>query len=341
MNGMRILVTGAAGFIGSHLTRLLVADGHNVVGFDKVDRDVSIITKLGADVVQGDIRDITSLQKTTKGIDTVYHLAAIPNWQGEVSVRQYEAVNVQGTYNVLESCRINRVKKIVFTSSLEAVGPSRDGSPVDENTNSSPTNVYGRTKLKGEKIVIEYYKRFGLKTVIVRLPAVYGPRNMLFLKRYFKAVKNGWYPIIGNGTALMEFCYVKNAVYGLKLAMKKGKPGEIYFISDGQSYQFREVITAIAKQLDVNVKFLKVPVAVAKGVGLSFEVLSRYLKFYPFFFKEMGRPAFSRRSVDWMVKNTLFCDISKAKKNLGYKPSYSLEEGLKENIKWFREVGAL
>ena len=338
---MHILVTGAAGFIGSHLVESLDTEGHEVVSFVKPCSDISSIARLGSRIVYGDICDRAALKKAAEGIDIVYHLAAIPNWHGGVSRQEYEAVNTEGTRNILEACRLNQVKRLVFTSSLEAVGPSRDGEAVNEETAPVPVNIYGETKLRAEEIVTQYHKQYGLKTVIVRLPAVYGPRNMLHLKRYFKMAKKGWYPIVGNGTSLIEFCYVKNAISGLKAAMEKGKAGEIYFISDERSYQFREVIEAIANQLNINMKFISMPAFVAKGVGFSFEVLSKFLKFYPFFFKEMGRPAFSRKSVDWMVKNTLFCDISKAKRELGYKTSFTLQNGIRETAEWYSKIGVL
>jgi UDP-glucose 4-epimerase len=338
---MKILVTGAAGFIGSHLIESLDTEGHEVVSFVKPFTDKSFIANTKTDIIYGDLNDIGALKNATEGVDVAYHLAAIPNWKTSVSQREYRDVNIEGVRNISEACRLNGVKRILFTSSLEAVGPSINGSPVDEKTEPHPKNIYGKTKLEGEKIAKEYYEKYGIEIIIVRLPMVYGPRNLLHLKRYFMTVKRGYYPIVGTGDALMEACYVKNAVYGLKLAMEKGKPGEIYFVSDERSYRFKEVITAIARQLDVNVKFLSMPVVVAKGLGFLIEILSKFLKFYPFTFRETGRPAFSRSSVDWMAKSTLFCDISKVKKDLNYKTPYTLQEGMRETVEWYREIGVL
>jgi nucleoside-diphosphate-sugar epimerase len=338
---MKVLVTGAAGFIGSHLVEALVARGNNVVSFVKPTSNISSVANIKTNIVYGDINDIESLQKATKGIDFVYHLAAISNWQGGVSPRKYKIVNIEGTKNVFEACRLNGVKKVLFTSRLEAVGPSVDGNPVNEETEPRPQNIYGETKLEAEKVARRYYERYGQKIIVVRLPMVYGPGNLLQLRRYFKMVKKGFYPIVGNGDALIEFCYVKNTVHGLMLTMEKGEAGQTYFISDEMSYPFREIIVTIAQQLNINIKFLKMPVSVAKGLGLSIEILSKIFKFYPFIFHGTGRPAFSRSSVTWMSKSTLFCDISKAKKNLGYNAPYTLQEGVRETIKWYKEKGIL
>jgi len=224
---------------------------------------------------------------------------------------------------------------------MEAVGLSKDGRPLNENTEPFPRNIYGRSKLEGEKAVREYHNRYNTDAVIVRIPMIYGPRNLLHLKRLFKTVKRGYYPVVGWGGALMEFCYVKNAVHGLRLAMEKGEDGHIYFISDERSYRFREVILAIADELGVNLKLLSMPPPAATAIGFSFEVLSRFLKFYPFTFEGTGRPAFSRDTVSWMARNALFCDTSKAKRDLGYAPKYTMREGIRDTIEWYKTIGVL
>ena len=338
---MKILVTGAAGFIGSHLVELLFAEGEDVRCFAKPGSDISSVANLTTDIGYGDLIDIEAIKEATKGIDVVYHLGALAKYNVNDPSIDYERVNMGGTKNVLEACRANRVKKVVYTSSLEAVGLSIDGKPLNEDSEPRPRNIYGESKLGGERVCKEYFEKYGMDVVIVRFPMVYGPRNLLHLKRLFGMVKKKYYPIVGDGSALMEFCYVKNAVSGLKAAMEKGKAGEIYFISDERSYQFREVLTAIAKQLDVDLKLIKMPIFIANGIGFSFEFLSKFLKFYPFTFKATGRPAFSRATVSWMAKSTLFCDVSKAKTELGYKPKYVLEDGVMETIDWHRKIGVL
>ena len=338
---MRILVTGAAGFMGSHLVESLAAEDNDIVSLVKPGGDTSFISDTKTDIIYGDLCDRDSLQAATEGVEVVYHLAAIPKWEANVSQQQYVVVNIEGTRNLFEASALSGVKKVLFVSSLDTTGPSIDGNPVNEETEPRPKNIYGRTKLEGERIARDYYEKRALEVVIVRLPMVYGPRNLLHLKRYFSTVKSGYYPIVGNGDALMEFCYVKNAVGGLRLAMEKGRSGEIYFISDERSYQFKEVIEAIAEELEVDIKFIKMPIFVAKAMGFSVEILSKFLKFYPFTFKETGRPAFSRNAVAWMSKSSLFCDISKAKREIGYKAQHTLREGVRETAEWYKEIGLL
>jgi UDP-glucose 4-epimerase len=338
---MKILVTGGSGLIGSHLVESLVADGENVRCFVRTTSNLSFISNLDIDIVYGDLKDFESLRKATEGIDIVYHLAAISRLHLNMPLQEYQAVNVEGTRNVLEASRIAGVKKIIYTSSIEAVGPTQDGGPFNEETEPNPTNNYGETKLGGERVARKYYKDYGMNVIIVRPPMIYGPRNLLLVKRLFRIINKGYYPIVGDGKALMEFCYVKNEVYGIRLAGERGKAGETYFISDERSYSTEEVVREIAKQLGVNLKIFHIPVPVAWGIGFSFEVLSKFFKFYPFMVRETGRPSFSRNTVKWTSKSTWFCDISKAKRELGYRPPYTLSEGIRETIEWYRGIGVL
>ena len=337
---MKTLVTGATGFIGSHLVESLVGQGHEVTSFVKPGSDASFVEDLGSKTIYGDVKDMESLKKACRGVDAVYHLAAIAMWDASFSNDEYEQVNAAGTRNVLEAARCNGVEKVLFTSSLEASGPSINGNPVDENTAPRPRNIYGKTKLEAERIISQYCSDHDIQVFTIRLPMVYGPRNMLHLNRYFKVAQRGFYPVVGDGSALMEFCYIKNVINAIHLVVEKGESGQVYFVSEERSYEFREVISAIGRELGVNVKYIRMPVFFAKSLGLSIEILSKIFRFYPFTFKATGRPTFSRGSVTWMAKSTLFCDISKVK-SLGYHPPYNLKEGIKETVEWYRQKGVL
>ena len=338
---MKVLVTGASGFIGSHLVESLVSEGNDVISFVKNGGEISNLENVITKIVYGDLRDMDSIVEAVKGVDQVYHLAAIPNLQGSMTRANYYDINVEGTRKVLDACISENVKQIIYVSSLEAVGASSDGNPVNEETKPQPNNIYGESKLEAERIAKEYRNKYKINIVIVRLPMVYGPRNYLHLRRFFKMVNSGYYPLIGNGKVLIEFCYIKNAIQGLMLAAAVGKPGHIYFISDERSYEFKEVIDIIAQQLNVKICYIRIPIFLANGVGLAIEILSKILKFYPFIFEGTGRPAFTRISVDWMTKSALFCDITKARDELGYTPACSLSDGIRENIEWYKKKGEL
>ncbi len=338
---MKTLVTGAAGFIGSHLVEALVADGIATRAFVRPGSNLSSITHLRTEIAQGDVRDLPSLKNAFRGVDIVYHLAAVSRFDLNIPKEEYNSTNVIGTRNVLEACRESGVKRVIYTSTIEAIGPSKNGKPLTEETRPSPRNIYGESKLAGETIVKKYHADYDMNTIIIRPPMTYGPGDTILLRRLFKIISKGYYPVVGNGKTLTEFCYVKNQVFGIKLAAEKGRPGETYFISDERPYSIEEIVRRIANELGVRIRIVHLPIPAASVIGFSLELLSKIFRFYPFVIKETGRPPFSRKTVEWTAKSSLFCDTSKAKRELDYKPAYSLNEGIKETISWYKEKGLL
>lgn len=341
MTANRVLVTGAAGFIGSHLVDALAADGITVRSFDLPGAALANLRNTRSEVVTGDIRDRESLRRAVRGMDAVYHLAAISRHDARVPDAEYEAVNIQGTRNVLEMADEAGVKRVLFTGTIEAVGMSKDGKPLTEETPQVPRNIYGKSKLDAENVVRHYASRRGMNTVVVRPPMTYGPRELLLCARLFKPIQRGLYPLVGDGQALTEFCYVKNQVHGIRLAMDRGVSGSVYFISDGRPYPISEVVLSIAREMGVRVYMPHLPIPVAYALGFTFEMLSKVLRFYPFLIPQTGRPPFSRKTVAWTSESRLYVDISKAQRELLYTPNHSMESGLKETVQWYRENGYL
>ena len=336
-----VLVTGATGFIGSQLVDSLAADGIPVRALVLPGSDLSNLKESGAELVQGDIRNPAGLGAAMRNVSVVYHLAAISRHDAKICDAEYHTVNVEGTRNILESAAAAGVRRVVFTGTIEAVGLSRDGRPLTEDTPQNPRNIYGRTKLEAENLVRAFNLRQGVETVVVRPPMTYGPREMLLLTRMFKLIEKGFYPLIGSGRALTEFCYVKNQVQGIRLAADRGRPGEVYFISDERPYAVEEIIDAIATAMGVRLWKPHIPVPLARCMGLTLELLAKVLRFYPFIIPQTGRPPFSRKSVAWLSASRLFVDISKARRELGYTPPYDLKQGIRETVKWYREHGLL
>jgi len=333
------LVTGAAGFIGGFLVDQLISEGIPVRAFLKTGTASSTLKASGAEVFEGDLRDPASLERAMKDVDVVYHLAAISRLDANIPDADYHAVNVEGTRHLLDAARAAGVRKVVFTATIEAVGVSTDGKPLTEETPQEPRNIYGRSKLDAENLVLDYHRQHGLDAVVVRPPMIYGPGNVILCKRLFGIIARGFYPLIGDGKALTEFCYVKNQVHGIRLAADKGRAGQVYFISDDRSYSIEEIVDAIARVMGVSVLKLRIPVPLALVMGWTFEMLAKVLRFYPFVIPETGRPPFSRKTVAWTSESRLYCDISKARRELGYQPPFSLDEGIRETVGWYRANG--
>lgn len=341
MSDRRALVTGAAGFIGSHLTDALTADGIPVRALDLPGADRAWGTGGTAESVAGDLRDRESLRTAMRDVDTVYHLAAISRHDARLPDTEYEAVNVQGTRNVLEVAEASGVRRVVFTATIEAVGMSGDGRPLTEESPQSPRNVYGRSKLEAERLVRAFASKRGMTTVVVRPPMTYGPRELLLCARLFKPIQRGVYPLVGSGQALTEFCYVGNQVQGIRLAAERGRDKDVYFISDERPYTIEHLVRSIAQTLGVRVFTPHLPIPIAYALGLTFEGLSKVFRFYPFLIPQTGRPPFSRKTVAWTSESRLYVDIGKARRELGYEPKTPLDDGLRITVDWYRKQGLL
>lgn len=331
---MKILVTGATGFIGSHLVERLVGDGHKVIAFVR-DSDsktyaegLEALEKLGVEMFHGDILDSKSIETAARGKDVVFHLAAIARPMA-IPDKEYFTVNEHGTRNVLDACLKCGTKKVIHMSSLSAVGPTRGDKPMDEKSPLMPVDVYGESKMAAEKVVHEYVMR-GLDVIILRPSMVFGPRDRELLK-LFKTINMGIFPI-RNGKGYIEFLYVENLVDACLLAAKNGKKGEIYHINNGKSYHIQEISSCIADAEGKKLLPIRLPNFLLVFAGLAVEALSKIIGKYPLF---------CRSTVIWMTRSFWYTTSSKAAKELGYKPKYSIEDGVKKTVDYYRQTGAI
>jgi nucleoside-diphosphate-sugar epimerase len=335
---MKILITGASGFIGSHLAERLAKEGHKVrvlirekeakTSENRKD-SLELIEKLGVEIVYGDLLNLESLKKAVQGVKIVFHLAAIARPMA-IPRQVYFDINENGTKNLLDACINKKIKKIIIMSSVSAVGPARDENPVDEKTECKPVDIYGWSKLSQEKIGEEYIKKYNLPVVFLRPPMVFGPRDFEMLK-LFKAVNKRFFPVKGNKKC-MEFLYVENLVEACLLAMKKGKIGEKYHVSNGGHYSINEIIDSIAKAENKKLFPIKFPNFVFVTGGYIIEFIAKTFGFHP---------PFKHDTVKWMTEKFWYSDMSKAEKELGYKPKISLDEGVKRTADYYKEKGLI
>ena len=231
-----------------------------------------------------------------------------------------------------------KLKRFVYVSSIEASGPSISGKKLVEGSQTAPIDAYGRSKLATERFLEKYKKKVPI--VIVRPPMQFGEADPLLLK-LIKYAKIGFFPMFGSGKALFEFCYVKNTVHGIYLAgTKKEAMGKIYFISD-ESKIIIDTVRKIIKEAGLKAEIIHFPKFFAYALGLLMEILNYILPFPPFRNPKTRVPLFTRKTVEWVADSKYFCSIEKAKKELGYKPPYSLEEGIRNTIKWYKKEGFL
>lgn len=336
---MTILVTGGTGFIGSHLAERLLERGEKVrvlamnEPIDQIElENAAMLREKGVEIFHGDLRDKGSLEKAVKDTIVVFHLGAISRPM-KIPKEIYYDVNRDGTRNLLEVCRDKNLEKFVHVSTVSTLGVSADGRPLKEDEFQDLTDDYGLSKKEGEKIALEYHREHRLPVVVVRPPLTYGPRCMVRLIM-FKYTQKRIFPLFNKGKSRMEFCYVDNLVQAiLKAESTPNVLGEVFNISDGQSYEIGEIIRGIANAQGVKGPLLSnMPIWLGKVLGFGTEILSKIVGIHP---------PFSRITAQWMSEDQNVYDISKAKRVLNYSPEVSLEEGLKKTVDWYRERGSL
>ena len=330
-----ILITGATGFIGSHLVEKLLEGESRISCLVRKKNKLGFLKELPKqkfkkiNIIYGDLLDKHSLEKALENITKVYHLAAISKPMN-IPKHVYYDVNVKGTKNLLDACKNNKVKKMVLISSMSVFGFSRDGNPLNENSPQLPVSDYGKSKLLEEKLVLDFCKNNKIKLVVVRPPMVFGPRDLQFLK-LFRLINTGCFPLLKKGRARFEFTYVKNLVNGILMADEKGKNLESYNINDGKTYTIKKVFDTIAELERKRLFPVSIPVWSVRLAGLFFEKSCALL----------GKKAiFSSGTALWMSRDNIM-DISKAKEELGYKNEIPLKESIKETISWYKKEGLL
>lgn len=327
---MKILVTGGTGFTGKALVRRLLDDGHQVVALDfQEGLKTQELRDWGAEVVIGTVTDKEVVDRCMKGVEVVHHLAAAFR-QLNVPNSYYWDVNVEGTRNVLEAARREKVKKFVYCSTCGVHG-NVDNPPGNEESPINAADYYQQTKYEAEPIVKEYQQK-GMETTILRPAAIYGPGDPERFFMIFKRVNKGMFPMFGNGKTLYHPLYIDHLVDAHVLAQEPGKGvGEAYLIADEEYIEIETLVQKTAAALKVDVKIPRFPVTPVIIVGHICEKVCKPFKITP--------PIFPRR-VDWYRQNRAF-SIDKAKRDLGYAPHISIDEGLRRTAAWYREEGYL
>jgi dihydroflavonol-4-reductase len=322
----KTLVTGSAGFIGSHLVERLVEKGDDVVCmvFDK-DKINYLSPELMKKAVIGDVRDYSFVKKAMAGCDKVYHLAAALN-APSVSEQEFFSTNVEGTRNVMKAALELGVKKVVHTSSAVTIKETAKRVNEENIFRGKFDGPYSFTKFKGEKIAFEYGAR-GLEVVVVNPTLVYGPRGAQSLGGIFKNYLEPPIRFVGFKNSVLNLIYVKDVVEGFILAMEKGKPGNRYLLGGGEVrlgefVRLMDEITGTRKPVIVLPEFvLQIGVTVAVPIIMFLGI----------------KPPIMKAQVNAMIRGSAV-DISKAKKELGL-PDRPLRDGLKETLDWYRNTG--
>ncbi len=321
----KVLVTGGNGFVGSHLVEALLKKGYEVVCLVRDTSDLVFLSGLNVEYKYGDITDDGSLREAVKGSDFVFHVAGITRAKNKEG---YFRVNALGTRNLAQACfEMNpQVRRFIYVSSQTAAGPSRDLNPKDENAKCEPINDYGRSKLEGEKEVLNFKDK--LPVTIIRPPAVYGPRDKDILY-FFQLINKGLIPSFGLKESYLSLIYVKDLVSGLILAAECQKSlGQVYFLTDGKNYPWSEAFGIVRDSLGVKAVRLRIPKIFLLTSAFFSEAFTRLLGKTPLL--HLGR-------AKELCQRFWISDSAKAKTELGFVPEYDLRKGASETVKWYKE----
>jgi len=326
---MRVLVTGANGFVGAMLCRKLIERGDKVTGLIRKTSDLSLLKNLSIRRVIGSLEDPASLDESVRGTEIVYHLAAaVSDWG---TLKRFRRINVEGTRNLIGASVKAGVSRFVYVSSV-AVHSFIDASDLDENAPQLPTPFpYARSKREAEALVMDYNRRGLIQTVIIRPGDIYGPGDRITLLKMAPLLEKGRMGTIDHGRALGAFTYVKNLVDGLILAgIKPEAAGQAYLITDGIKLTWKDYLEKLAEAIEVRRPWYSISGCLAFGIAVLLESIYRL-------FHIQSRPLLTRYVVKHMTGDFHF-RVDKAKRELGYQPCTDISEMIRETAEWYKKV---
>jgi nucleoside-diphosphate-sugar epimerase len=316
-----VFITGGSGFIGGRLIGRLVREGWGVRALARSDRSAAAVERLGAEAVPGDLGNAGAIAAGSQGCELAFHLAAHVEQSGHWD--DFERVNVQGTSNTLAGCREAGVRRFVHCGTEAALMAGEPLVNVDETAPLRPDSKapYPATKAKAERAVLDANGE-GMETVVLRPRFVWGAGDTTLLPEMVKMVEAGRFAWVGGGRNLTSTTHVDNVVEGLILAAEKGRPGEVYFVTDGDPLVFREFVSQMLRTQGVEPPDRSLPKPLAAAITGVSEVAWKILPL-------PGSPPLSRFTY-WILTQECTIDISKARGELGYQPPVSREQGLAE-----------
>ncbi|MFW9935045.1 MAG: NAD-dependent epimerase/dehydratase family protein [Candidatus Thorarchaeota archaeon] len=327
---MKILVTGATGFIGRNLVSKLVKEKHEVKALVRKTSDVQGLPR-EIQLVEGDLLDSNSLERAVKETEIVFHLAALFDFYPKDVDLLYQ-VNVEGTRNLIKACEKTVVKRFIYCSTSETTGVV-DNPPATEETEPNPMYEYGKSKILAENEVREGAKAAGFDYIILRPVGITGPGEFYLGFETYEAIANKRIPMIpGDGQKHIMFMHVDDLVEGFLCALKTKKGvNDTFLLCTDDVFTYEELFQFVAEYLGVDPPKRKVPVILGKiGVGLIG------------FFKHRGKRTYlwHAKTVDAMNQDRWYSN-EKAKRVLGWKPSMTMAEAFRRTMDWYISEGYL
>jgi nucleoside-diphosphate-sugar epimerase len=323
---VNVLVTGATGFTGGHLTRFLIQAGDTVRVLVRDRTRAQALANLGAEIAEGDLTAPASLAPACRGVEVVYNIAALYREAG-LPARAYRAVNAEGVARIVEAAAAAGVGRVVHCSTVGVHGDIQH-PPANEDAPSRPGDIYQETKVEGERLGREAAARTGLPLVIARPTGIYGPGDRRLFK-LFGAIARGRFVMLGSGRNFYHLTFVEDLCAGFRLCgITPAAAGRTYILGGGEITTLSQLVVTTAALAGRGPR-LRLPVWPVWTAGAVCEALSA-----PFGIA----PPLYRRRVDFFRKSRAF-DIGRARAELGYAPAVTVRDGIARTLGWYRDQG--
>jgi 2-alkyl-3-oxoalkanoate reductase len=324
------LITGASGFVGSHLVEACRQRGWQVRALVRPSSETNLLQRHSVQLVQGDLTDHAAVRQALEGVEVVFHCAAkVGDWG---PVEDYRAVNVEALRGFLDTCREKALKRFVHFSSL-GVYAARHHYGTDENEPLPQHHIdgYTQTKVESEQLVTNSYREHKLPMVVLRPGFIYGPRDRTLMPKLLENLSKRKVRYIGGGKRAMNCIYVGNLVEAALLAVEKPEAvGQIFNLTDGEFVSKRRFIDTIVEGMGLpHPKPVSVPLWLARLMAWWMERDARKNN-------SPKPPRLTQGRLKLFGLNLDF-SIEKAKRELGYRPRWSFDDGMRETVAWYKQ----
>ena len=323
-----LLITGASGFVGSHVVEMSNGFKFQLRALVRKPADAERLRSAGVECVIGSLEDAAALREAMAGVTAVLHLAAVTKAR---TPAEYHRANVAGTQAVIDVMLATapRPERLIYLSSLAAVGPPVTGRPVSREDTPRPLTTYGRTKLAGEKVCEVAADR--LQVAILRAPAVYGPRDRDVFE-FFRLANRGVVPLPSAATGRVQMIHVRDLARSLLLAATSSAARGVYHVAEARSYDWEAVARMVGAALGKRVRVPRVPTPVIVAAATLSETI----------FGLMGKSTiFNREKADELAVPGWLCETELARRDFGFEAHIALQEGFNETANWYKINGWL
>lgn len=323
----KVLVTGATGFLGKYVVEELVEHGYQVRAFGRNSKVGRSLENSSVSFFQGDLTKADDVLEACKGMDLVVHAGALSTVWGPWE--DFYQANVLGTKYILEACRQTDIQRLVYVSSPSIYAAPKDQLAIKESDAPEENNLnnYIRSKLASEKLFKDYPD---VPSIILRPRGLFGIGDTSILPRVINLSQKIGIPLIGDGRQLMDMTCVENVALAISLAIEAPEAkGEVYNITNGEPRAFRDLLEESLTGLGYPIKYRKIPASLLSGIASSLEFLYKTLNL-------KGEPALTRYTY-YLLRYSQTLDISKAERELGYRPKISISEGIEQYVQDYRK----